>query len=150
MHKKSLNIFQNVFLWLVLPLTIGLFGLNWRKKKSHFQPIRNSQYKDLEPFIIAQSKLESGNFSSPLFLRANNLFGMKNAFIRNQLGYAVLNDHFRYYNSPADSVKDYLIYLDFVNFPLVDSAEKFVSALKQRNYFEEDENFYLNGMKKYL
>jgi hypothetical protein len=78
------------------------------------------------------------------------MFGMKNAIKRQQLGSPGAGS-FRYYASPEDSVKDYLIYLDFVGFPdQVDSPEMFVNELKKRNYFEESESFYLQGLKSWL
>jgi uncharacterized FlgJ-related protein len=59
--------------------------------------------------VLAQAKLESGNFNSILFKKNNNLFGMKHPKMRtttskgSKFGYA-------YYSSWRESVLDYALY----------------------------------------
>ena len=59
--------------------------------------------------VLAQAKLETGNFSSKMFNENNNLFGMKEAQMRlstaggSQYGHA-------YYNTWMESIYDYALY----------------------------------------
>lgn len=109
------------------------------------------RYKKLSSFVEAQAKHETGNFSSEVFKRANNAFGMKNASVRDQLGKEVENDVYRHYKSLTESIKDLALWMDFTNFPdQVDSLETYVDELKKRKYFEDTTSNYLNGMKRFL
>jgi hypothetical protein len=55
------------------------------------------------------------------------------------------------YLSPTDSAKDFILYLTYVNFPvMVGSAESYVHELKRRNYFEISESEYLTRLKSWL
>ena len=59
--------------------------------------------------ILAQAKLESGNFKSTIFLENNNLFGMKEAKLRVNLAKGTNRQH-AYYESWQESVYDYALY----------------------------------------
>ena len=62
------------------------------------------------PYIIlAQAKLESGNFKSTIFLENNNMFGMKEAKLRSNLAKGTNRGH-AYYESWQESVIDYALY----------------------------------------
>jgi flagellum-specific peptidoglycan hydrolase FlgJ len=105
----------------------------------------------LTRYIIAQSKHETANFTSDVFKRANNAFGMKNPHIRNSVGFVVEGDSYRHYSSFAESVKDLLLWMEFTNFPQrVDGVFDYVSALNQRGYFEDSLENYLEGVKRWL
>ena len=83
------------------------------------------KYKDI---VIAQAKLESGGFSSPIFKENNNLFGMKMAEKRPTVAIGVNRKHAVYHDwlfsvidyamlqskilSKAKSREQYLAYLD--------------------------------------
>lgn len=45
--------------------------------------------------VLAQARIETGNFNSPLFRRTNNLFGMKNG------------ERYARYKTWRDSIRDY-------------------------------------------
>ena len=155
MSKQSYRIHKNVFLWLFLPLTIGLSGsLLLRRKKTNktaFNRIDSTKFKNLKKYIIAQSKVESANYSSPLFLRANNAFGMKNALYRTQLGEKVYSDPYRYYENLEESIDDFLLYLDFVDFPLkVENTTDYAFNLKKLGYYESDPNDYVRALNSWL
>ena len=66
----------------------------------------NFRYPDV---IIAQAKIESANFSSPIFKEGNNLFGMKEAKSRLNLANGTLRNH-AYYNSWKESLQDRALY----------------------------------------
>lgn len=76
---------------------------------------------------------------------------MKNAGRREQLGRAVRGTDFRYYDSLEESVKDFVLYLDYTNFPsYVPGPVEFVQELKDREYFEESFEYYFNLFKSVL
>lgn len=150
MEKKSLlllGVLSVIFLSGILlhkPILINLIA---RKVK---RLVNNSKYKDLTKYIIAQAKVETGDFSSRLFVVHNNLFGMKNASKRFQLGEPVQGSDFRYYANEKESIEDFLLYLDYVKFPIeVNSLADYVTELKARSYFEEPVNEYLLLMKSF-
>ena len=59
--------------------------------------------------VLAQAKLESSNFSSPIFLENNNLFGMKEAKVRANLAVGTRRSH-AFYKNWKDSLLDYALY----------------------------------------
>lgn len=59
--------------------------------------------------VLAQAKLESGNFKSNIFLENNNLFGMKVARKRPTLNKGENHNH-AYYDNWKESVLDYAFY----------------------------------------
>jgi len=112
-----------------------------------------TKYAPILDFILTQSRLETGDFTSRLFKEHNNLFGMKNATAGRkftQLGYSVPGSDFRKYDSLAQSVEDYIQLLNFNSFPInIDSLGGFATKMKLENYYEETSQDYLNGLKKY-
>jgi hypothetical protein len=110
--------------------------------------------------IVAQSKLESTNYTSSVFRNNNNMFGMK--YVGQPLaqrgslapanersdscksgGACVDRDFYAKYNSPLDSAKDVLqrLYkktrngIGFNELKDVKDADDFSKKLKTRNYF---------------
>jgi uncharacterized FlgJ-related protein len=62
------------------------------------------------PYIVlAQSKLETGNFTSKIFRENNNLFGMREAKQRITTAQGTENNH-AYYHSWQESILDYAFY----------------------------------------
>lgn len=59
--------------------------------------------------VLAQAKLETGNFTSKVFKENNNLFGMKESSIRITTSKGTENNH-AYYNNWYESVLDYSFY----------------------------------------
>ena len=54
------------------------------------------------------------------------------------------------YKSKFDSIVDFLLYLDYFNYPKnLESPELLVQFMKSKGYFEEDFNVYLNGVKAF-
>lgn len=66
----------------------------------------NFRYPDL---IIAQARLESGNFTSPIFKEGNNLFGMKEAKSRLNVAKGTFRNH-ALYGSWQESLLDRALY----------------------------------------
>lgn len=69
--------------------------------------------KDLNikfPYIVlAQSKLETGDFTSKIFVENHNLFGMREARVRVNIARGTQYNH-AYYNNWYESVYDYAFY----------------------------------------
>lgn len=62
------------------------------------------------PYIVhAQSLLETGEFTSPIFLENHNLFGMKQAMIRANMAVGTNRSH-AYYNDWKESILDYALF----------------------------------------
>jgi len=62
------------------------------------------------PYIVlAQSKLETGNFTSKIFRENNNLFGMREAKQRITTAQGTENNH-AYYHTWQESILDYAFY----------------------------------------
>lgn len=59
--------------------------------------------------VLAQAKLESGNFKSHIFLENNNMFGMKEAKRRPTTNKGTQNGH-AYFDNWRDCVIDYAFY----------------------------------------
>ncbi len=110
-----------------------------------------SKYRRLAKYIEAQARHESKGYTSEVFKRANNPFGMKHARERRQLGERIPGDQYRHYRNIGQAIRDYLIYLESQSFPTrVSNEEEFVSELRGRGYFEDSEANYLTGIKRFL
>ena len=59
--------------------------------------------------VYAQSKLETGNFTSRIFKENNNLFGMREAVVRLNTAKGTQYNH-AYYDNWKESVFDYALY----------------------------------------
>ena len=84
------------------------------------------------PYIVlAQSKLETGNYTSKMFNENNNLFGMKQATIRLNMAGGTQHGH-AYYDSWTESLYDYALY----------SATYLHKIKTEREYFDYLSQFY--------
>lgn len=147
--KMSLN-----FLLLMAVTVFGLVFVLFKKKRFNEGKIRSiiqeSEYSQLEDFIISQAKVETGNYKSRLFLEARNLFGMRCAKIRPQKRIACFNNY-AVFDSYEDSINDYLAWLKYSNFPKsVQKPETFILFLKERKYFTDSYENYLKIFKAFL
>jgi len=104
----------------------------------------------MKSLIVAQSKVESANYSSDLFLRSNNAFGMKNASRREQLGEPESGTDYRKYKNLSESIQDFVLYLKAVNFPTVFDVNTYVRELKKRGYFESSQSDYIKAMESWM
>ncbi len=85
--------------------------------------------------VLRQAMLESGGFTSSLFKRSNNLFGMKVPRYRESVtkGFIMaLEGKFAFYSYWTDSVKDYKLWQDTSP---VDTD--YYTYLKKRGYAED-------------
>lgn len=102
----------------------------------------NFRFPDI---IIAQSQLESNNYTSQIFKENNNLFGMKEAAIRSNLAKGTNRGH-AYYEDWKESVLDYALYYSTYLYKLK-TKEQYLEYLRQ-NYAEDPE--YVNKLKKLI
>lgn len=148
---------QKRLTWLLPLLTLGLSGAILLRRRpgssrtAAFNLIDQTKWKPIKKYIIAQSKVESANYTSDLFNRSNNAFGMKNAKSRDQLGFSVPGDQYRNYSSLNESVEDFIYYLNYVKFPsMVYSPEEYARKLKDLGYYESNQVDYANALKSWL
>ena len=94
-------------------------------RRSRIEQIRNSEFS-LELFeellslhevpyadyIVRQAILETGNFTSAIFLENNNLLGMKHPRVRPTTSLGSNRGHAVYFNW-VESVEDYLLWLRY-------------------------------------
>jgi flagellum-specific peptidoglycan hydrolase FlgJ len=84
--------------------------------------------------VILQSRLETGNYSSDIFLNGNNLFGMKYPGHRSTVAAGIYKEHAKYTHW-SDSVMDYALW------------QKYYLSRGYRIGGGDDNNFYLVFLK---
>ena len=87
---------------------------------------QNVKFPDI---ALAQSMLETGNFTSDIFKANNNLFGMKHPSVRPTVSKGPNRGHANYKNW-QDSVKDYKLWQDFYR-EYTGSKDEFLSKLNK-------------------
>lgn len=126
-----------------------------------------TKYEALIPYVIAQAKHETGNFTSAAYRQNNNLFGMGRPSSRSTLdnrdrdnrtngpliteGQVMAN-----FDSVSDSAKDLMLWFDMFRqepFPTeVSSAWEYAAALKNRNpsYYTDSIENYSKGLGSWI
>lgn len=90
------------------------------------------------PYIVlAQAKLESGNFTSKIFKQNNNMFGMKKPRRRTTTA-SMEKNGYAYYRDWIDCVYDYGFY-SCCNLSEVNSEEEYYAVLSDR--YAEDPSY---------
>lgn len=98
------------------------------------------------PYIVlAQSKLETSNYSSKIFIELHNLFGMKQAAVRANTAKGTQYGH-AYYHSWKESLLDYALY-SCRYLGNVKSEQEYYQYLSQ--YYAEDPE-YVNKLKNII
>ena len=107
-------------------------------------------------YITAQAAHETGNFTSPVFLRNNNPFGMKYGSLREMDALPDRDlDGYANYKDLNQAVNDFFLYYKYFNYrESYPDLESYIVALKERGYFEADLSAYLKSVqwfyKKYF
>ena len=83
--------------------------------------------------ILAQARLESGNFESKIFIENHNLFGMKEARVRLNLAKGTQHGH-AYYNNWKESITDYALW--YSTYAYKCTTEKKLYKLLDKQYAE--------------
>jgi uncharacterized FlgJ-related protein len=110
----------------------------------------------MQRLILAQAKLESGEFTNRLTVQGNNLFGMRHPKIRRttSLGPTMRAEGrtgYAKFSSIESSVEDLLLYLDARKIPLnLVDAESYAKILKAKAYYEDDCSDYARGLNRFL
>lgn len=115
-----------------------------------------TKYRALSPYILAQAKLETANFTSNLYKKTNNAFGMQHPVKRPAVGYESdsfeggMERHLQAYRNDTQSIQDLLLWMDYTKFPKrVSGAEQYVRELAIRKYFTAKESDYLKGLNSW-
>jgi uncharacterized FlgJ-related protein len=87
---------------------IVINGNNNFSEEKLIEKIKSLNFK-FPNIVLAQAKLESGNFNSAIFLENHNMFGMKEAKLRANLAKGTNRSH-AFYDTWEDSVLDYALY----------------------------------------
>ena len=88
------------------------------------------------PYIVhAQSILETGHWTSPIYKENNNLFGMRQAKQRPNVALGTKNSH-AYYSNWKKSLEDYVLYNASYLFREVDDTEDEYYAYLDKAYAE--------------
>ena len=95
--------------------------------------------------VLAQAKLESGNYSSKMFKENNNLFGMKEAKSRINIAGGTQNGH-AYYDSWSESIYDYALYYS-TYLSKIKNEKEYFQYLSQS--YAEDPN-YISNLKNII
>ena len=110
---------------------------------------------DTARMIVAQAIHETGNFTSELFEKGNNAFGMKLPRRRPTLaidrGLRVEGDPAASFNSVEDSVDDLLLWLDFNSLPVnYSTLEDYIGGIRRKGYFTDTYIRYLTAVRRRL
>lgn len=139
--------------------------------QSIFDAARRQGFSDTSAkLVVAQARLESADYSSGVFKKNNNLFGMKYAgqplaskgsaapASERACNLQCNGDFYSYYSSPAKSVEDLLTRnykitrggVSFNDLATASTPEDFASKLKARKYYGVTAEHYARGLKSKL
>jgi hypothetical protein len=109
-----------------------------QKYFSEEQLIKELKSKNINKphIVLAQTKIETGNFTSKIFKQNHNLFGMKKARIRPTTSLGIKRGH-AYYDCWESSVEDYGYYQAYQGLARVDSDEEYFNLLSQLGYADD-------------
>lgn len=95
-------------------------------------------YYQVDPrVIVAQSRHETGAWSSDLIQRANNAFGMMHPTRRATFSTGPTTNGYATYDSLADSVKDYFLRQRTFNVPNTSDDRTYMAATVASGYAED-------------
>lgn len=110
--------------------------------------------------VVAQSKHESGNYTSNLFRSYNNAFGYSYSGSRYQSAAGTKADNglpIAAYNNVEDSTKEIVDYIyrrrNSGQFPALDTIttpEQYAALLKQVGYYGDTQSNYTRGLKSFF
>lgn len=109
----------------------------------------------LANLLIAQAQLESGNFSSHIFLTCNNAFGYKyigQALANGPCGQSPSGNSYAHYNSLEDSTKEVADWIlrRWDQFKSINNPFDYAKALKKNGYYGESLSNYASGLSLFF
>lgn len=136
-------------------LVLFLGGRSTSARDAILKVLRNAGYSDrMANWWVAVSNFETAKWTSELYKRYHNLFGMSQPMQRNtlSLGGVTLNGRtWASFSNDTQSVEDLVLYMKNFSYPKdFDNIESMVSFMKGVGYFEESLNVYLAGVKSRL
>ena len=96
--------------------------------------------------VFAQALLESGNFTSYLCQKQNNLFGMKMPYKRETTAIGKNKNGYAKYSSWHDSVQDYLLFQNYVMRKKEMTREEYLSYIGK--YYAADKKYIIKIKSK--
>jgi len=137
---------------------LGFFSLFWIlwsiSRKTHSQSGLTSRRLNQNQLKIvnAIAKHETANFTSRVWKENNNAFGMKHPVKRVTTSTGADFNNYAIYDSPDASIEDYVLWWDYHtrNGVTKETPEDIVYFMKQKGYFEDSYENYLNGVKRWL
>lgn len=107
-----------------------------------------------QAIILAQSKHESGYYTNSLSRTSNNVFSLhkrrNSIYVLPEKVRAEDCTCFAIYRSVQDATLDYLQYRERLHIPKDLSVEEYVSLIKRKNYFTDNEQRYLSSLKQLI
>lgn len=101
----------------------------------------------LAKMIVAQSRHETGNYTSKLFLDWNNPWGMMHPLKRTTASAGANPSGFATYENLDDAARDYVYYLQALGYnQSYPDVRAFVSELKKKGYFEDNLTTYMSSV----
>jgi uncharacterized FlgJ-related protein len=102
--------------------------------------------------LVAQAMHETGNFTSPVFYRNNNAFGMRLAQKRPTTAIGDPDkDNYANYDSIEDSVEDLKLWFDYHGIELkFDNIEDYSRTIKEKGYYEASFITYTKAMNAHF
>lgn len=106
---------------------------------------------EMQEYITAQAMHETGVFTSPLFLKYNNPFGMKQPTQRQTTSQGPTPTGYASYKNIEDGILDLALYFEAKQYPeTFESPEAYVDFLKSKGYFEAPLASYKKAVVKHL
>lgn len=97
--------------------------------------------------IVAQSRHETGNYTSKLFQDWNNPWGMMHPLKRTTASAGANPSGFATYENLDDAARDYVYYLQALGYnQSYPDVRAFVSELKKKGYFEDNLTTYMSSV----
>lgn len=107
--------------------------------------------------IVAQAKLESGNFKNPLTRKHNNVFSMQHPKRRKTTSigaFATAEKRpkiYASYKTVRDAVRDLFLYFEARKIEKTQpSIDSYVKILKKKKFYESSEQSYKKALKKHF
>jgi len=113
------------------------------------QKINAPEPETLARFYTAQAAFETEIFKSPLFLQANNAFGMKQPRTRPTTSLGPTSTGWASYESFEKSVEDRYLWDQYNKLTYTNDIKEFIQTIKSKSYFEEPFQQYYNGVRSH-
>lgn len=126
-----------------------------RNSRAILSVVQPTKYSKYGPWIVAMARHESGNFTSELFEKNLNAFGMgipkKRKFLGQPSTLIVEGQPMAKYNSIQQSTLDLLELFKFNNFPTnLKSVNQFAGELKADGYYTDTVSNYSRALRSFL